>query len=114
MPEEENESAPKERSESRKSSEIIPRVPNTAIHASMYAIAERYGLKGLRNMAAKNFLLAFREYSDDCCLRDTREELFAVIYVVYGTTVESDKELRNEVIDFVNFHLSTLLEFEDF
>ncbi|KAF2107648.1 hypothetical protein BDV96DRAFT_653446 [Lophiotrema nucula] len=65
--------------------------PNLILHAKVYEIAERYGIPGLKTLARKKF-------GDQLQLHLTSTEFPEACQEVYESTVDSDRGLRDIVI----------------
>lgn len=66
-------------------------------HARVYAVAEKYGIPGLKALAQKKFETQVVARWNDLDFLDAMEE-------VYTTTVDSDRGLRNAVIQVFRAH----------
>lgn len=72
-----------------------------AEHARMYAMGEKYGVPGLKALAVAKFLAA---------IRGTNDGLTAAIMIAYSATPESDRGLRNVIIEILHHYCKV---FED-
>ena len=70
---------------------------NPITHARMYAVAEFYGVSGLRNLAEKKCSEAAQVYWDSDAFAEAIE-------IVYTTTVAEDCELRKVVKNVLTDH----------
>ena len=107
------------------------------LHTLMYALGDKYGMVALKDYSRYRFLLAFTgndendpgeetEWDDDDILEamkaeddDVWQELAPIIKLVYSTTPDSDRGLRNIVVQLVllrtwRTHLSMILELPAF
>jgi len=66
-------------------------------HARVYAVADKYGIPGLKALAQKKFETQTAARWDDYDFLDAMEE-------VYTTTAESDRGLRNVVVQAFRAH----------
>lgn len=65
------------------------------IQARMYAIADKYGIKALKTIAALNFQSEFPHAVEQAAWRsELLQELVSIVEAVYNTTPESDTTLR--------------------
>ena len=70
-------------------------------HARMYAIADFYGVCGLKELASKKFRDAVGEHWNS-------DDFAKAIQVVYTTTIAGDRELRQVVMDVLMNHMELL------
>jgi hypothetical protein len=70
-----------------------PRSPRTglATHARMYALADKYQISGLKALAQRKFEEAARQHWNS-------EEFAPALHIVYTSTLEEDRGLRDIVI----------------
>ncbi|KAI9791658.1 MAG: hypothetical protein M1835_000209 [Candelina submexicana] len=66
--------------------------PNLLLHVSIYALADKYGIHGLKTLAAEKFRVQAREHWDD-------PEFPQAMHEVYETTPDNDRHLRDTVIE---------------
>ncbi|KAK7511701.1 uncharacterized protein IWZ02DRAFT_436663 [Phyllosticta citriasiana] len=71
--------------------------PNLVVHAKVYAIAEKYGITGLKDLARSKFAAQAEHYWSLTEFADSIPE-------VYETTVDSDRGLRDVVIQSFREH----------
>lgn len=67
-----------------------------AEYSRMYAMGEKYGIPGLKSLAATKFL--------NCCFRTHHAGLAASIIIAYKGTPEADKGLRKHVLSLLDLH----------
>jgi hypothetical protein len=67
----------------------------------MYAVADFYGVSGLKELANKKFRDAVRDYWDS-------NDFAKAVEVVYTTTVPRDCGLRQVVMDVLKNHMGLL------
>ncbi|KAJ9645808.1 hypothetical protein H2201_003612 [Coniosporium apollinis] len=77
--------------------EADPAVPHLILHAKMYAIAEKYGIKGLKSLARSKFSTQIEQHWSSAELPETIQD-------VYETTVDSDRGLRDIVVQTFRAH----------
>lgn len=68
------------------------------LHAKMYAIGEKYGVRGLKIITLRKFNIACKLYWND-------QEFASAARYVYSSTVEEDRGLRDIVYNTVRRHL---------
>ncbi|MCJ1379275.1 hypothetical protein MMC17_002376 [Xylographa soralifera] len=84
--------------------ERIP-VPLQATNVIMYALGERYDISALKDLAEQKLAThEFTEWSD---------QLREVIELIYTTTPESDRRLRDTIRDNCGQHTSSLIQNQD-
>ena len=66
-------------------------------HAKVYALAEKYGIMGLKALARRKFASQVKEHL-------ASEELSLAMQEVYESTVDSDRGLRDIVIQTFRAH----------
>ncbi|KAF2834953.1 hypothetical protein M501DRAFT_1008904 [Patellaria atrata CBS 101060] len=71
--------------------EVNPAQAHLILHAKVYAIAEKYGISGLKSLARKKFASQLSTHYSD-------PEFADVLYEVYDSTVDSDRGLRDIII----------------
>ena len=95
------------------------KVPELAIHASMYGIADKYGIQGLKSISTQNLkaTLQHRAWTSDsqqhyssCMIHN----FIAAIQAAWNSTPESDKGVRAPLLDHAWKIRKVLLEAEDF
>ena len=69
------------------------------VHTQVYAVAEKYDIQPLKDLACQKFEIAMACYYDSPELADAIEE-------VYNSTVDSDRGLRNIIIQAFRSHPS--------
>ncbi|MCJ1310450.1 hypothetical protein MMC25_004114 [Agyrium rufum] len=75
--------------------------PHLSVHAHMYALGDRYGIAGLKAVAASHF--------EECLHEHWNSDSFSpAIHIVWQTTPESDRELRDQVVDTIRQHMRVL------
>ena len=65
--------------------------PDLVTHARVYALAEKFGITGLKELAKEKFEVMANESWDDSGYLEAMHE-------VYTSTVESDRGLRNVIV----------------
>lgn len=71
--------------------EELDDTPDLLVHARVYALAEKYGVQGLKTLACNKFeRLAAHRWAEPDFLEAAEE--------VYTSTIESDRDLRNVVL----------------
>ena len=96
--------------------------PHTALainfHAGMYAMAEKFDLKNLKNLAKKKFVTALHCLEPGfnvATLGDkTLTRVLEVIPLIYSTTLENDRGLRDLVVRHVARHWYVFLALKQF
>ncbi|KAH3953670.1 hypothetical protein HBI25_106540 [Parastagonospora nodorum] len=70
------------------------------IHASMYALGDKYQVEGLSSLAKEKF---------ECCLHHhaQTEDFIAAVQIAYSTTPDSNRGLRNSVMEAFRTHFQT-------
>jgi hypothetical protein len=77
------------------------------INARVYAIADKYGIPGLKDLSRKKFR--------DCLVGDWDNDSFSnVIRFVYKSTPEQDRGLRKEVVAVAKRHIHKLRDRVEF
>jgi len=79
--------------------------PNFVIHARVYAIAEKYGIPGLKALALKKF-------EDETAWHWNTDDFLHAVEEVYTSTVEHDRNMRNIVLKTMDKH-AVLLDKEE-
>jgi len=82
---------------SNASIETDPEHPRLVIHAKVYALAEKYGINGLKALARRKFASQVGHHFSS-------EELPFAIQEVYESTVEADRGLRDIVVQTFRTH----------
>ena len=93
------EATPKAKSPAPAALDVDP--ADLVIHVRLYAVAEKYEIKGLKSLALRKF----RVTADNAW--DTKEFLAAAAEA-YTSTVEQDRGLRDVVIETIHNHRSLL------
>ena len=80
-------------------------------HTEMYTMAEKFDLKTLKKLAETKFLTALQriEPTDDAIIR-----VLQVVPIIYSTTLENDRGLRDPVVEYVARHWYTFLVMQHF
>lgn len=73
-------------------------------HAKMYAMADKYGIPGLKDLALKKYEKAHEH---------TSAGFANSMIVAFTSTVDSDKDLRQVIIDILHGDLVNLMEKEE-
>lgn len=71
--------------------------PKLIIHAKVYALAEEYHIKGLKALALEKFEAGIEQHWNS-------SEFAQAAYEVYTSTVESDKGLRDIIVQTLHAH----------
>jgi hypothetical protein len=79
--------------------------PNLTSHAKVYALAEKFGIRGLKALALDKFAAEAAKHWDSPDFSQAAHE-------VYTSTVESDRGLRDEVVKIL-YRNPELLSKED-
>ncbi len=66
--------------------------PNLLLHVSIYALADKYGIQGLKTLAAEKFHVQAREHWDN-------PEFPQAMHEVYESTPDNDRQLRDIVTE---------------
>lgn len=74
-------------------------------HVEMYAMADKYNIRGLKMLAEEKFARAASQYWNN-------EELPAVMRSVYSTTPDSDTGLRSIVVKTIAEHMGLFKKLE--
>lgn len=87
-------------------------------NASMYGIGAKYGIDGLKSVASEKFAAVLQQPGTvvEWKFRSTITitAFITAVKRVYGTTPESDKGLRDQVLGHAKRHLKQLLPMEVF
>ncbi|KAF2085501.1 hypothetical protein K490DRAFT_67657 [Saccharata proteae CBS 121410] len=71
--------------------------PHLVLHAKVYAIAEKYGITGLKALAKRKYAAQLEQHWIDAEFADSIQE-------VYETTIDTDRGLRDLVIQAFREH----------
>lgn len=73
-------------------------------HAKVYEVAEKYNIPELKVVAMTKFVteLNYRAWS--------QRDIISIAHYVYGSTVESDRELRSRILNFI---VNSFAKFDD-
>jgi hypothetical protein len=71
--------------------------PHLVVHAKVYALAEKYGIMGLKGLARSKF-------TTQAAVHYTTAEFAQAMELVYESTVDSDRGLRDVVIQAFRSH----------
>lgn len=101
------------------SSNLPEVVPELATHASMYGIADKYGVQGLKSVSMQKLKAALRHnnWNLDYAQSYTSnmvEELAAAVQAAWTLTPESDKGIRALLLDSASKNKDILLAVEGF
>ena len=87
-------------------------------HAGMYAMAEKYDLKHLKNLAKKKFVEALHRLKPGVEVgipgHQTLTRVLEVACFIYSSTLESDRDLRDLVVGYVARNLHWFLALQQF
>jgi hypothetical protein len=75
--------------------------PNLAIHASVYSIAEKYGIPGLK-------ALALDKFEKEASVHWGTTDFLDAIQEVYTMTVDHDRGMRDAVVKVISSHMELL------
>lgn len=70
---------------------------NAVLHAQMYALADKFGIESLKQLAKQKFESETKAYWND-------EDFCEAIQEVYETTTDSDRGLRDIILDTFKTH----------
>lgn len=91
---------------------------NSTINARMYAIADKYGILDLKNLAKRRFEDNFKPLHARATLsnisKTVRATLPDLLRVVYTTTPDSDQGLRDILVQVLEPHLDELMAIPEF
>jgi len=82
---------------SRSNTEAAGEAEHLVMHAKMYAVAEKYGINGLKTLAQLKFETLVAEHWNSYDFLDSVAE-------IYTSTVDTDRGLRNVVIHIFRSH----------
>lgn len=88
----------------------------TVVNAEMYALADKYGIKGLKKHVVRKMKLALSWAESFASKSAVASNLAVLIPIVYNTTPDKDRGLRDCIVPFAfTFwrELSTLKSFKD-
>lgn len=97
-----------------------PSLPDLALHASLYAISDKYGIKGLKFIAQKKFedIMSATQWGELLGKPDTAAcaipMIAPIVEMIFTATPESDKGLRLEVLHHFRRKIKTVLHLEAF
>ena len=83
----------------------------------MYSMGDKYGIDGLKGIAAENFALTLKRSEWHVGLDSPNISIGALgtaLECIYDSTPESDKGLRDQVLGYCQLHLQYLLTLKDF
>lgn len=86
-------------------------------NASLYGMGEKYGIHGLKGIASEKFAdVLNHEIVVNWEIKSmiTADALITAVKCIYGTTPESDKGLRDQVLGHAKRYLKSLLPIEEF
>ena len=104
---------------SRKRNDPPSPIPELAIHASMYGIADKYGVQGLKSISTQKLKAALQYKawipdSQQCYTSDMIDEFAAAVQAAWTSTPESDNGVRAPLLDHAWQIRKVLLEAEGF
>ena len=88
--------------------------PQLVFDISVYRMGDKYGIHGLKGMASEKFADTLKRYAKQPFSSISVPALATVIKSTYESTPDSDKGLRNHVLEFAKRHLKHLLALEEF
>ena len=77
------------------------------IHAQMYGLADEYDIKDLKEEALWKFKLSLQVVEE---FENEQEKLLATIPLIYSTTPDSDRGLRDVVVDYGATNLEDIMD----
>lgn len=87
-------------------------------HAGMYAMAENFDLKNLKNLAKKKFVRALHRLEPDINMANPGDQTLTLVLdavcIIYNTTLENDCSLQDLVVRFVAQNSSVFLALQQF
>lgn len=94
-------------------------VPELAIHASMYGIADKYGVQGLKSSSVEKLEGALRRIDFDPNIAHSYismvvEQFAAAVQAAWTSTLESDKGVRTPLLQYASKYKDILLTVEAF
>ena len=94
-------------------------IPELAIHASMYGIADKYGIHGLKSISTQKLKAALQHKvwisdSQQCYSSKMIDEFAAAVQAAWNSTPESDNGVRAPLLDHAWQIRKVLLEAEEF
>ena len=88
------------------------------VHVGMYTLAENYDLKNLKNLAETKFRTSLQHFKPNVTqaspVDSTLTGVLEVIQVIYNTTPENDRGLRDIVVGYMAQHLTAFLALQHF
>ena len=92
-------------------------VPELVIHASMYGVADKYGIQGLKSISTQKLKAALQHkaWIPDSQQRypsNMMQEFAAAVKAVWNLTPDSDKGVRAPLLEYALKNKDTLLEAE--
>ena len=94
-------------------------VPELGIHTSMYGIADKYGIQGLKKISLQKLKAALENYtwnpeSRHLYTPNMMKELTMAVHTAWKSTPESDIWMRAALLDHAWRNKKVLLEVEEF
>ena len=94
-------------------------IPELAIHASMYGLADKYGIQGLKSISMQKLKAALRHKtwipdSQQCYTSEMIDEFAAAVQAAWKSTPDSDNGVRAPLLDHAWKIRKVLLEAEGF
>ena len=87
-------------------------------HTEMYTMAEKFDLKNLKKLAETKFLAALQSIEPivdrGSPVDPTLIRVLQVVPIIYSTTLENDRGLRDPVVEYVARHWYTFLVMQQF
>ena len=90
-----------------------------AIHASMYSLADKYGIEGLKSTCVRKMTAALQGIGWDQVWtfhspQARMEEFAAAVAIAWSTTPASDRDLRTVLLDYSVRHVKRLVKLKEF
>jgi hypothetical protein len=79
----------------------VSAMPNLTIHARVYALGEKYDIKGLKALALEKFKKEAIEYWDS-------HDFIQAVEEVYTSTIDQDRGMRDAVVQAIRVHPTVL------
>ena len=103
----------------RKRNDTHLKVPQLAIHASMYGIADKYGIQGLKSISTSKLKITLEHEawipdSQDCYTPKIINDFIVAIHAAWTSTPDSDKGVRKPLLDHAWEVRKVLLSADEF
>ncbi len=80
-----------------------------AIHASMYSLADKYGIEGLKSTSVQKMTAALQGIGWD----NRMEDFATAVAIAWTTTPASDRDLRTVLLDYSFIHVKSLVKVKE-